>query len=129
MRTYIWIIPQPKSLNFGKALENVRELLVLTKFNYADFKRTMIADIVSFNQKRDRDVSDIKRRNMILRRSLAPAREKTADNKLVKLTNLEETFTKVYTLLGLPVEGKKVVPVLVLPDTLKLIKVMVNTET
>ena len=88
----------------------------------------MIADLVSFNKKRDREVSGIKRRDMILQRSLACERAKTADNELVKLTKLEEKFAEVYTLLRLPGKGGKVVPVLVPPDTLKLIDIMINDD-
>ena len=90
MRAYIWLFPLPTSLNSGKALENVRELLELTKYNYAELKLTVIADLVSFNKKRDREVSGIKRKDMILQRSLVSERAKAADNKLVKLTKLEK---------------------------------------
>ena len=106
----------------------MRELLALTKYNYAELKLTVIADLVSFNKKRDREVSGIKRRDMILQQSLACERAKTADNELVKLTKLEEKFAKVYTLLRLPGKGGKVVPVLVPPDTLKLIDIMINDD-
>ena len=88
----------------------------------------MIADLVSFNKKRDREVSGIKRRVMILQRSLACERAKTADNELVNLTKLEETFADVYILLRLPSKGGKVVPVLVPPDTLKRIDIMINDD-
>ena len=106
----------------------MRELLELTKYNYAELKLTVIADLVSFNKKRDREVSGIKRRDMILQRSLSCERAKTADNELVKLTKLEEMFAEVYTLLRLPGKGGKVVPVLVPPDTLKLIDIMINND-
>ena len=58
----------------------------------------MIVDLVSFNKKRDREVSEIKRRDMILQRSLACERAKAAANELVKLPKLEEKFAEVYTL-------------------------------
>ena len=108
MRAYIWLFPLPTSLNSGKALEKkVRELLALTKYNFAELKLTVIADLVSFNKKRDREVSGITRRDMILQRSLDCERAKTADNELVKLTKLEEKFAEVYTLLRLPGKGGK----------------------
>ena len=88
----------------------------------------MIADLVSFNKKRDREVSGIKRRDLILQRRLACERAKTADNELVKLTKLEEKFAEVYTLLRLPGKGGKVVQVLVPPDTLNLIDIMINDD-
>ena len=106
----------------------MRELLELTKYNYAELKLTVIADLVSFNKTRDREVSGIKRRDMILQRSLACQRAKAVDNELVKLTKLEEKFAEVYTLLRLPGKGGKVVPVLVPPDTLKLIDIMINDD-
>ena len=121
MRAYIWLFPLRTSLNSAKHWKKVRELLELTKYNYAELKLTVIADLVSFNKKRDREVSGIKRRDMILQRSLASERAKTADNELVKLTKLEEKFAEVYTLLRLPGKGGKVVPVLVPPDTLNLL--------
>ena len=99
MRAYIRLFPLPTSLNSGKALEKVRELLKVTKYSHAELKLTVIADLVSFNTKRDRKVSGIKRRDMILQRSLATQRAKAADNKLVKLTKLEEKFAEVYTLI------------------------------
>ena len=108
--------------------KKVRELLQLTKYNNAELKLTVIADLVSFNKKRDREVSGIKRRAMILQRSLASERAKTADIELVKLTKLEEKFADVYTLLRLLGKGGKVVPVLVPPDTLKLIDIMIIDE-
>ena len=106
----------------------MRELFELTKYNYAELKLTVIADLVSFNKKRDREVSRIKRRDLILQRSLACERAKAADNELVKLTKLEEKFAEVYTLLRLPGKGGKVVPVLVPPDTLKLIDIMISDD-
>ena len=65
---------------------------------------------------------------MIIQRSLASERAKAADNELLKLTNLEEKFAVVYTLVRLPGKGGKVVPVLVPPDTLKFIDIMINDE-
>ena len=106
----------------------MRELLALTKYNNAKLKLTVIADLVSFNKKRDREVSGIKRRDTILQRSLACERAKAANNELVKLTKLEEKFAEVYTLLRLPGKGGKVVPVLVPPDTLKIIDIMINDD-
>ena len=103
------------------------ELLELTNYNYAELKPTVIADLVSFNKKRDRKVSGIKRRDLILQRSIACERAKAADNELVKLTKLEK-FAEVYTFLRLPGKGRKVVPVLVPPDTLKLIDTMISDD-
>ena len=108
--------------------QQVQELLELTKYNYAELKLTVIADLDSFNKKRDREVSGIKRRDLILQRSLACERAKAADNELVKLTKLEEKFAEVYTLLRIPGKGGKVVPVLVPPDTLKLIDIMISDD-
>ena len=123
------VIPTTDIIKFRQSIgKKVRELLELTKYNYAELKLTVIADLVSFNKKRDREVSGIKRRDMILQRSLASERAKTADNELVKLTKLEEKFAAVYTLLRLPGKGGKVVPVLVPPDTLKLIDIMINEK-
>ena len=73
-------------------------------------------------------VSGIKRRDMIIQRSLASERAKAADNELLKLTNLEEKFAEVYTLIRLPGKGGNIVPVLVPPDTLKLIDIKINDE-
>ena len=106
----------------------MREFLELTKFNYAELKLTVIADLVSFNKKRDRKVSGIKRRDMLLQRSLACERAKTADNELVKLTKLEEKYAEVYTLLRFPGNREKIVPVMVPPDTLKLIDNKINDD-
>ena len=106
----------------------MRKLLELTKYNYAELKLTVIADLVSFNKKRDREVSGIKRRDMILQRSLACERIKTEDNELVKLPKLEEEFAEVYTLLRLPGKVGKVVPVLVPPDSLKLVDIVINDD-
>ena len=123
------VIPTTDIIKFRQSIgKKVRELLALTKYNYAELKLTVIADLVSFNKKRDREVSGIKRRDMILQRSLACERAKTADNELLKLTKLEEKFAEVYTLLRLPGKGGKVVPVLVPPDTLKLIDIMINDD-
>ena len=123
------VIPTTDIIKFRQSIgKKVRELLELTKYNYAELKLTVIADLVSFNKKRDREVSGIKRRDMILQRSLASERAKTADNELVKLTKLEEKFAEVYTLLRLPGKGGKVVPVLVPPDTLKLIDIMIKMK-
>ena len=104
------------------------ELLELNKYNYAELKLTVIADLVSFNTKRDREVSGIKRRDMILQRSLACERARTVNNELVKLTKLEEKFAEVYTLLRLPGKGGKVVPVLVPPDTFKPFDIVKNDD-
>ena len=95
---------------------------------HAELKLTVIADLDSFNKKRDREVSGIKRRDMILKRSLACERAKATDNELVKLAKLEEKFAEIYTLLRLPGKGGKVVPVLVPPDTLKRIDTMISDD-
>ena len=73
-------------------------------------------------------VKVLESKDKILQRSPACERAKTADNELVKLTKLEEKFAEVYTLLRLPGKGGKVVPVLVPPDTLKLIDIMINDD-
>ena len=57
-----------------------------------------------------------------------PVNCKTTDNKLVKLTKLEEKLTEVYTLLRLPGKVGKNVPVLVPQDRLKLIDIMINDD-
>ena len=106
----------------------MRELLELTTYNYAELKLTVIAHLVSFNKKRDRGVSGIKRRVMILQRSLACERAKAADNELVNLKKPEEEFAEVYTLLRLLGKGEKVVPALVPPATLKLIDIMISDD-
>ena len=103
----------------------MRELLEMAKYINAELKLTVIADLVSFNKKRDCEFSGVKRRDMILQRSLACERARAADTELVKLTKLEEKFAEVYTLLRLPGKVGKVVPVLVPPDTLKLIDIMI----
>ena len=79
----------------------MRELLELTKYNYAELKLTVIVDLVSFNKKRDREVFGIEGRDMILQRSFACERAKAADDKLVELPKLEEKIAEVYTLLRL----------------------------
>ena len=65
---------------------------------------------------------------MILQRRLASERAKPADNELVKLTKLEETFAEVYTRLRLPWKVGKTAPGLVPPDSLSLIDIMINDE-
>ena len=121
-----WNVPPADIIKFrqsiGKKCENS------SRSSNPELKLTVIADLVSFNKKRDRVVYGIKRRDMILQRSLASARAKAADNELVKLTKLEEKFADVNTLIRLPGKGGKVVPVLVPPDTLKLIDIMINDE-
>ena len=81
----------------------------------------MIAGLVSFNNKHDREVSGVKRRDMILQRRLASERAKAADNELVKLR-------KLHTLFLLPWKGGIVVPVLAPTKTLKFIDIMINDE-
>ena len=68
-------------------------------------KLTVIADFVSFNKKRDREDSGIKKREMILKRNFVSERAKTADNELPKLTKQVEKYAEVYTLLRLPGKG------------------------
>ena len=89
----------------------------------------MIADLVSFNKKRDREVFGIKRRNMILQQSIPSEQAKTVVIEFVKLTKLEEKFAEVYTLLRLPENGGKTVPVLLPPDTLKIFDTMINDDS
>ena len=108
--------------SIGKKCENSSKCI------YAELKLTVIADLVSFNKKRDHEVSGFKGRDMILQQSLACERAKAADNALVKLTKLEEKFAEVYTLLRLPGKGGKVVPDLMPPDTLKLLDIMISDD-
>ena len=90
-------------------------LLAKTTHNYAEMKQIVIADLVSFNKKRDREVSGVTRKDMILQRSLALQRAQTTDYELFKLTEVEMMFAKYYTLLRLPGKGGKFVPVLIPP--------------
>ena len=106
----------------------MRELIQLSKYNYAELKLTVIADLVSLNKKRDREVCGIKRRYMIIQWSLACERAKAADNELVKPKKLEEKFAEVYTLLRLPGKGGKIVPVRVPPDTLKVSDIIISDD-
>ena len=104
MRSNMCLIPLPTLLNSGKALENVQELLELTKYNYIELKSDVT---VSFN-KRDRKVSGVTRRYMILQQSFVSEQAKASDNELMKLTKLEEMFAEVYTLLRYPGKGGKI---------------------
>lgn len=106
----------------------VSSLLAKTKHNYAEMKQIVIADLISFNKKRDREVSGVTRKDMILQRSLAIQRAETADYELFKLSNVEMMFAKHYTLLRLPGKGGKFVPLLIPPKTLEVIDIMINDE-
>ena len=57
-------------------------LLAKTTHNYAEMKPIVIADLVSFTKKRDREVLAVPRKDMILQRSLALQRAKTTDYEL-----------------------------------------------
>ena len=103
-------------------------LLAKTTHNYAEMKQIVIADLVSFNKKRDPDVPGVTRKDMILQRSLALQRAQTTDHELFKLTEVEMMFAKYYTLLRLPGKGGKFVPVLIPPKTLEVIDIMINDE-
>ena len=103
-------------------------LLAKTTHNYAEMKQIVIADLVSFNKKRDREVSGVTRKDMILQRSLALQRAQTTDYELFKLTEVEMMFAKYYTLLRLPGKGGKFVPVLIPPKTLEVIDIMINDD-
>ena len=102
-------------------------LLAKTNHNYAEMKQIVIADLVSFN-KRDREVSGVTRKDMILQRSLALQRAQTTDYELFKLTEVEMMFAKYYTLLRLPGKAGKFVPVLIPPKTLEVIDFMINDD-
>ena len=54
-------------------------LLAKNTNNYAEMKRSVNADLVSVNKKRDREVSGVTRKDMILQRSLALQRAQTTD--------------------------------------------------
>ena len=102
----------------------MRELLELTKYNNAELKLTVIADLITFNKKRGREDSGIKRRDTILQRSRDSEGAKTADIELVKFTKLEDKFAEIYTLLRRLGKGGTVPP-----DTLEIIDVMINNES
>ena len=91
-------------------------------------KPIVIADLVSFNKKRDREVAGVTRKDMILQRSLALQRAQTTDNELFMLTEVEMMFAKYYTMLRLPGKGGQFVPVLVPPKTLEVIDIMNNDD-
>ena len=103
-------------------------LLAKTTHNYAEMKQIVIADLVSFNKKRDREVSGVTRKDMILQRSLVLQRAQTTDYELFKLTEVEMMFAKYYTLLRLPGKSGKFVPVLIPPKTLEVIDIMINDD-
>ena len=123
------VIPTSDMMLFREKIgAKISDLLTKTSHNYAEMKQIVIADLVSFNKKRDREVSGVKRKDMILQRSLSFQRAETADYELFKLTEVEMMFAKYYTLLRLPGKGGKFVPVLIPPKTLEVIDLMINDD-
>ena len=122
------VIPTKDMITFRREIgKKISELLDTTKYNYAEMKQIVIADLVSFNKKRDREVSGIQRTDMIKQRHLATARTQT-DSEMITFTEVEDVFRKAYTLLRLPGKGGKFVPVLVPPKTMKVIDIMIEDE-
>ena len=123
------VIPTSDMMRFREKIgAKISGLLAKTTHNYAEMKQIVIADLVSFNKKRDREVSGVTRKDMILQRSLALQRAQTTDYELFKLTEVEMMFAKYYTLLRLPGKGGKFVPVLIPPKTLEVIDIMINDD-
>ena len=121
------VIPTSDMMRFREKIgAKISDLLAKTTHNYAEMKQIVIADLVSFNKKRDREVSGVTRKDMILQRSLALQRAQTTDYELFKLTEVEMMFAKYYTLLRLPGKGGKFVPVS--PKTLEVIDIMINDD-
>ena len=123
------VIPISDMMRFREKIgAKISGLLAETTHNYAGMKQIVIADLVSFNKKRDREVSGVTRKDMIFQRSLALQRAQTTDYEFFKLTEVEMMFAKYYTLLRLPGKGGKFVPVLIPPKTLELIDIMINDD-
>ena len=123
------VVPTSDMMRFREKIgAKISGLLAKTTHNYAEMKQIVIADLVSFNKKRDREVSGVTRKDMILQRSLALQRAQTTDYELLKLTEVEMMFAKYYTLLRLPGKGGKFVPVLIPPKTLEVIDIMINDD-
>ena len=123
------VIPTSDMMRFREKIgAKISGLLAKTTHNYAEMKQIVIADLVSFHKKRDREVSGVTRKDMILQRSLALQRAQTTDYELFKLTEVEMMFAKYYTLLRLPGKGGKFVPVLIPPKTLEVIDIMINDD-
>ena len=121
------VIPTSDMMHFREKIgAKISGLLAKTTHNYAEMKQIVIADLLSFNKKRDREVSGVTRKDMIIQRSLALQRAQTTDYELFKLTEVEMMFAKYYTLLRLPGKGGKFVPVLIPPKTLEVIDIMIN---
>ena len=120
------VIPTSDMMRFREKIgAKISGLLAKTTHNYAKMKQIVIADLVSFNKKPDREVSGVTPKNMILQRSLALQRAQTTDYDIFKLTEVEMMFAKYYTLLRLPGKGGKFVPVLIPPKTLEVIDIMI----
>ena len=123
------VIPTSDMMRFREKIgAKISGLLAKTTHNYAEMKQIVIADLVSFNKKRDRKVSGVTRKDMILQRRLALQRAQTTDYELFKLTEVEMMFAKYYTLLRLPGKGEKFVPVLIPPKTIEVIDIMINDD-
>ena len=123
------VIPTSDMMRFREKIgAKISGLLAKTTHNYAEMKQIVIADLVSFNKKRDREVSGVTRKEMILQRSLALQRAQTTDYELFELTEVEMMFAKYYTLLRLPGKGGKFVPVLIPPKTLEVIDIMIDDD-
>ena len=121
------VIPTIDMITFRREIgKKMSELLKENTHNYAEMKQIVIADLVSFNKKRDREVSGIQRNDIILQRKLANERANTDD--MVQLTKMEELFRDAYTLLRLPGKGGKFVPILVPPKTMQVIDLMIADE-
>ena len=96
------VIPTKDMITFRREIgKKMSELLKENTYNYAEMKQIVIADLVSFNKKRDREVSGIQRNDIILQRKLANERANT-DEHMVQLTKVEKLFRDAYTLLRLP---------------------------
>ena len=123
------VIPTSDMMRFREKIgAKISGLLAKTTHNYAEMKQIVIADLVSFNKKRDREVSGVTRKDMILQKSLALQRAQATDYEVFKLTEVEMMFAKYYTLLRLPGKGGKFVPVLIPPKTLEVIDIMINDD-
>ena len=104
-------------------------LLAKTTHNYAKKKQIVIADLLSFIKRRDREVPGVTRKGIILQRNVvALHRTETAICEQFKLTEVELMFAKYYTLLRLAGKGGKFVPILIPPKTLEVVDLMINGD-
>ena len=91
-----------------------------------DLKQFVLAELISFNKKRDREVSAVLRKDLTLQMHLSATRSLLNEMDNMSMTPFEKKIAEAHILVRLPGKAGKMVPVMMTENTRRLVKKLLD---